>query len=265
MIDNGLFPFLFGSAYSFGMVAILLIGDEILSGSVQESNLAPMLGALGGIGYEVGEVRIVRDDIDAIAEAFEILRQRFEYVFSVGGIGPTHDDITVESAVRAFSIPAVEHPDMLAFLETRYEVPLSPMVRKMALLPEGTDLLGCTEGHWPVIRWQNIFILPGLPRALRDKMRRIVEILPRRGVVWSSELYLNVDESCFADWLKEFDGETPEVSIGSYPVYGDFDYTARLVVRGPDRETVDAVTERLRRFVEPQGWLVRTGGGGADG
>lgn len=242
------------------MVAILLIGDEILSASVQESNLYPMLTTLGSIGYAVGEVRIVRDDHNEIAKAFRELREKYEYVLSAGGIGPTHDDITVESAVEAFGVAAAEHPDMVAFLETRYETPLSPMVRKMAYLPDGTDVMGCNEGHWPVIRWQNVFILPGLPRALEDKMARIVEILPHRALVWSAELYLNVDESAFADWLSEQDTGAAGVTVGSYPVYGEYDYTARIVVRGLDRGAVCDVATRFQRFVEPRGWLVRVGG-----
>lgn len=242
------------------MVAILLIGDEILSASVQESNLHRMLTTLGSIGYDVGEVRIVRDDQREIAEAFRELRQKYEYVLSAGGIGPTHDDITVESAVDAFGVGATEHPDMVSFLETRYETPLTPMVRKMANLPVGTDVIGCSEGHWPVIRWQNVFILPGLPRALEDKMARIAEILPHRALVWSAELYLNVDESAFADWLSEQQVGSSGVTVGSYPVYGDYDYRARIVIRGLDRRVVRDVATRFQRFVEPRGWLVRVGG-----
>lgn len=242
------------------MVAILLIGDEILSGSVRESNLHLMLTTLNGIGYDVGEVRIVRDDPAAIAEAFRSLRDRYEYLLSAGGIGPTHDDMTIDAAVTAFGVPAEEHPEMLAFLKTRYGTPLSPMVRKMASLPRGTRVLGCSEGHWPVIRWKNVFILPGLPRALQDKMHRIVDILPHRATVTSAELYLNVDESEFADWLQRESDDTPGVTIGSYPVFGDYDYVTRLVVRGVDESSVRAVAHRLEGYVVPRGWLVRRGG-----
>ncbi|MDA3947886.1 MAG: molybdopterin-binding protein [Spirochaeta sp.] len=242
------------------MVAILHIGDEILSGSVREANLHLMLTTLGNLGYGIGEVRIVRDDRDEIAAAFRELREKYEYVLSAGGIGPTHDDITVESAVAAFDVPAEEHPEMRSFLESRYGTPLTPMVRKMAQLPRGTSVVGCSEGHWPVIRWDNVFILPGLPRALEDKMRRISEILPPRATVWSAELFLSADESEFADWLDTQQPATPGVSIGSYPVYGDYDYRSRLVVRGVDRPAVRALAARLREYVEQRGWLVRLGG-----
>ncbi len=242
------------------MVAILLIGDEILSGSVKEANLYPMLTTLNSIGYGIGEVRIVRDDVEEIASAFRDLRERYEYVVSSGGIGPTHDDITIESAAEAFDVAAEEHPDMIAFLETRYDLPLSPMVRKMALLPRGTEVLGCREGQWPVIRWENVFILPGLPRALQDKMERLASLLPGRDRMWTAELYLNVDEGLFADWLEEQQRLAPSVSIGSYPVYGDYDYRARITVRGVNRDVVTRVFRDLRAAANEHGWLIRVGG-----
>jgi molybdopterin-biosynthesis enzyme MoeA-like protein len=111
-----------------------------------------------------------------------------------------------------------------------------------------------------VIRWDNVFILPGLPRALEDKMRRISEILPPRATVWSAELFLNADESEFADWLDRQQPDDPGVSIGSYPVYGDYDYRSRLVIRGVDRAAVRTLAAHLRDYVERHGWLVRLGG-----
>lgn len=242
------------------MVAILLIGDEILSASVRESNLHVMLTALGGIGYQTAEVRIVRDEIPEIAAAFRALRERYEFVFSAGGIGPTHDDLTLAAAAVAFNVPVETNPEMLAFLKTRYGEPLTPMVARMAELPVRTEVAGCSEGHWPVIRWENVFILPGLPRALEDKMRRIVATLPPRGTVASAELYLSADESDFADWLDDVQREHPSVAIGSYPVVGAYDYHSRLVVRSLDREAVRTVARILGTRVSERGWLVRVGG-----
>jgi molybdenum cofactor synthesis domain-containing protein len=239
------------------MVAILLIGDEILSAGVREENLHVMVERLTEIGYQVGEVRIVRDDVEEIAHAFRELRSRYDYLFSAGGIGPTHDDMTLHAAAVAFDTPVEHNQQMLSFLKSRYGEPLSPMVARMADLPAETEVHGCSQGHWPLIQWNNVFILPGLPRALQDKMTRIVEMLPHREHTWTSILYLSADESDFADWLGTVQHEHSQVAIGSYPVIGAYDYHSRLVVKGSDAGRVAEAAEELRAHVQRNGWLVR--------
>jgi molybdenum cofactor synthesis domain-containing protein len=239
------------------MVAILLIGDEILSAGVREENLHVMVESLTKIGYQVGEVRIVRDDVEEIANAFRELRSRYDYLFTAGGIGPTHDDMTLHAAAVAFDTPVEHNQQMLAFLKTRYGEPLSPMVARMADLPVATEVHGCSQGHWPLIQWNNVFILPGLPRALQDKMARIVEMLPHLEHTWTSILYLSADESDFADWLETVQNAHPQVAIGSYPVIGAYDYRSRLVVKGSVAEEVADAAGELRGYVREQGWLIR--------
>jgi molybdenum cofactor synthesis domain-containing protein len=242
------------------MVSILLIGDEILSASVREDNLYRMLSGFEQIGYEVAEVRIVRDVVEEIAGAMRELRDRSEYLVTAGGIGPTHDDRTLEAASRAFSVPAERHAIMMEFLKTRYGEPLTPMVEKMADLPRGTEVIGCEQGRWPVIRWENVFILPGLPRALEDKMRRLMAMLPARGRAASAEVYLSVDESVFADWLTARQERLPAVVIGSYPVVGDYDHLSRVTVRGKDLDSVLTEARSIADHALALGWLVRVGG-----
>ena len=239
------------------MVGILLIGDEILSAGVREENLHFMLTSLTEIGYQVGEVRIIRDEVAEIASSFRELQARYDYLFSAGGIGPTHDDMTLQGVAAAFDTPMEQNHQMLSFLKTRYGEPLSPMVARMADMPPETRVHGCSEGHWPVIQWQNVFILPGLPRALQDKMRRIARMLPHLDRTWTEILYLSADETEFADWLTTVQNEHHEVSIGSYPVVGAYDYHSRLVVKGTDRDQVALVTQELRDYVQARGWLVR--------
>jgi molybdenum cofactor synthesis domain-containing protein len=242
------------------MVGILLVGDEILSGSVREENLPVIVGTLAEIGYEVGEVRIVRDDIDEIADAMRELHARYEYVISAGGVGPTHDDVTIDGVGRALSVPLVANATMNAFLVSRYGKPLAPMVARMADLPEGTEVLGCEEGRWPLIRVGTVFLLPGLPVALVDKMARIKALLPPRPGAMSAEIYLSEDESEFADWLDRIHAETRSISIGSYPVVGAYDYRSRIVVRGLNRADVERAARAIERFFLDRGSVVRVGG-----
>lgn len=242
------------------VVGILLVGDEILSGSVRESNLHLMITTLGRIGYSVAEVRIVRDSVSEIAAAFRELTGRYEIVISAGGIGPTHDDVTIDGLAGARNVALSTNEEMLRFLRMRYGEPLAPMVARMAQLPPGTEVLGCAEGHWPVIRSDGVYLLPGLPVALADKMRRIEELLPRRAPSVSAEIYLLEDESDFADWLDDFQHGLEGLSIGSYPVVGAYDYRSLLVVRGVDPNRVVDTGTVIAGHFRGRGSLVRVGG-----
>lgn len=241
-------------------VSIVLIGDEILSAQVQERNLHPLLSGFRRVGYQVGEVRIVPDQIPAIVGAVRDLQERSEYLVTVGGVGPTHDDITLEALAQALAVPLEQNDRMIAFLKERYRDRFSPAVAKMALLPRGAEVLGCDQGWWPLVRRGNLFVLPGLPRALEDKIERMLALLPPRDRLWTAEIFLGADESLFARWLAARQDRCPAVSIGSYPVADDQDYRVRLVLRGVLREDVLEEAREIARWMQHQGWLVRTGG-----
>ena len=233
-----------------------MIGDELLAGNVRDENLSYMIDTLEAIGYHVGEVRIVRDDHTAIAQAFAALQRRYEYVLSAGGVGPTHDDITLESAAEAFAVPAEVHPEMERFLVQRYGHPLTPMLLRMARVPLGTVVHGCERNQWPLMQWNNVFILPGLPRAMRDKMRRVAALLPPRARTITRVLYLNADESAFADWLNELQHRYPTITIGSYPVVDQPGYRTRLTLKSIESGALERAATEMQDYLRDHGWLV---------
>jgi len=239
------------------MYAVLLIGDEVLSAQVRDENMYIVLHRLRAAGYAAGEVRVVPDSSDAISHALGELAGRYEFVITAGGIGPTHDDITVEAVAAAFGVALTTNAEMLAFLEHRYGTPLTPMVSRMAQLPPGTTVAGCRDGHWPVISFRNVYILPGLPRALREKVNRIAKALPPREPPWSGALYLNADESVFTDDLNRLQAGYPGVTVGSYPVYGSYGYRSRVTVKGSDRQAVQTAWNGLRAYTLDHNLLIR--------
>lgn len=240
-----------------GTIGILLIGDEILSGSIQDLNSDYIIKSFSRIGYQVEEIRIIPDNRERIAEYFRELSPRFDYLISTGGVGPTHDDITLESAAEAFGVPLVLDRTLAEFLENHYGERMNDSLRRMAMIPQGAQIgLGPRDASWPLIWFGNTFILPGLPRALQDKIDRIVEYVPARGEFAYGEVFLTARESDYVDWLNHFEREHATVSVGSYPYWDQPDYNTRITVRGRDFHAVEAATEAVVAYAKDHGWLV---------
>jgi molybdenum cofactor synthesis domain-containing protein len=249
------------------MIAVVLVGDEILSAQVRDENLFYIIDRLSEAGYETGEARIIRDDVDEIARTFEELSRKYEYVISAGGVGPTHDDVTLDGVARAFGVPLELNESMRRFLSGHHGEEMGKSVVKMAMLPAGAEVDTGDHRKWPLVRKENCFILPGLPRALRDKIDRIVAKLPMLERTWIARLYLVAAEDVIADWLGELQERYPSVAVGSYPVLDEERYRTRLTFKGRDKGTVVAVYEEaadvLARYVVGQDPPELMGGSGA--
>lgn len=249
------------------MIAVVLVGDEILSAQVRDENLFYIIDRLSEAGYETGEARIIRDDVEEIARTFRELAGKYEYVISAGGVGPTHDDVTLDGVARAFDVPLALNEQMREFLSGHHGSEMGKSVVKMAMLPEGSEVDTGNDRRWPLVRKENCFILPGLPRALRDKIDRIVAKLPLLDRSWIARLYLVAAEDVIADWLGELQERYPSVAVGSYPVLDEERYSTRLTFKGRDSEAVraafDEAAKVLARYLVGQDPPEMMGGSGA--
>ncbi len=239
------------------MLAIVIIGDEILNGQVDDENLPFMIQQFSRAGYPPREVRVIRDDTDVIATSVSELLARYTYVVTAGGVGPTHDDVTHSGIARAFGVPLERNAAMMAFLSARHKNDVSANVARMAMLPQGSEVLGHEDGRWPIIRKENCFMLPGLPQALRDKIPRLISLLPRVAPAWVAAVYLDAEEVLFAHWLDELQQRFSTVTIGSYPVLHEREFKTRVSITSESRDTVCSVISLIEAYARPHGWFVR--------
>jgi molybdenum cofactor synthesis domain-containing protein len=233
--------------------ALVVIGDEILSGRTEDRNVAQIATWLNQHGIRLAEVRVVPDDIPAIGDAVNSLRARHDYLFTTGGIGPTHDDITVDAIAAAFGVPVIVHPAARNILEDYYrDRPggLTDARLRMARTPEGAELLENPSSGAPGIRIANVFILAGVPGIARSMLEALTGKLEGGRPVVSVTVGARAPESEVADLLRETEAAHEGVAIGSYPFFRDGRYGANFVIRSVDAElaqrTGDDLAERLR-------------------
>lgn len=235
---------------------ILVIGNEVLSGKVEEENARYLVGALRELGIDLMRISVVRDDAETIAEEVAAMSTRYTWVFTSGGVGSTHDDVTLGAVARAFGVDLVEHPGILSLLEEYFGDRMNAAVRRMAQLPEGTELLGLHELSYPVIRVRNVHVFPGVPKYLRMKFDYLKDRLRTDRPFVLRQLYLSVAEDRIAIPLAEEDARFPDVEFGSYPQLDTPAYRTKLTVEGRDSARVEAAYTALLGRLEP-GWVVR--------
>ncbi|MEM9705017.1 MAG: molybdopterin-binding protein [Pseudomonadota bacterium] len=239
--------------------AIVAIGDELLSGRTKDINIGFLADWLTARNVALREARIVADDIGAIAEAVNAMRASHDYVFTSGGIGPTHDDITVEGVAAAFEVDVIEHPDAIALLERWYasrNEEVTPARRRMARTPAGAVLIQNRETGAPGVRVDNVFVLAGVPSIFRAMLSAIEPEIEGGAKVFARAVTApGLPESRLASGLAAMQEKAPAVTIGSYPIDDD-ERGVTIVARSEDASAVDRVIEEvstlMRSFdVEP--------------
>ena len=226
--------------------AVMIIGDEILSGRTQDTNLNHIAKYLGAHGVDLAEARVVGDLKDEIIDALNALRARYDYVLTTGGIGPTHDDITADCVAEAFGVELYEHPEIIAMMTERWKGELNAARRRMARVPVGGSLVRNPVSGPPGFQIGNVFVMAGVPQVMRGMLEDVGWRLEGGAVVMSRNVRVDGSgEGVIAEPLETVAKAHPDLSLGSYPFFGPEGYGSNLVIRGRDAGQLDAVVEEL--------------------
>ena len=226
--------------------AVLIIGDEILSGRTQDTNMRDIAKYLGVHGVDLCEARTVPDIMEEIIAALNALRERYDYVITTGGIGPTHDDITADAVAAAFGVELEEHPDILAMMTARWGPELNVARRRMARVPVGGDLVKNPVQGPPGFTIGNVFVLAGVPVIMRGMLEDVGPRLRTGAVVLSRTVRVEgTGDGAIAAPLEAVAKAHPAMSLGSYPFFTEGLYGSNLVLRGRDADELAGTVSEL--------------------
>ncbi|MBX9575588.1 MAG: competence/damage-inducible protein A [Caulobacteraceae bacterium] len=229
--------------------AVLVIGDEVLSGRTQDTNTNTIARFLSALGIDLIEARVIGDDVERIVAVLNELRAAYDYVFTTGGIGPTHDDMTADAVAQAFGVALPEHPEALAILSRRYGADFNTARRRMARIPDGGSLIANPVTDAPGFQIGNVFVMAGVPKIMTAMLEDVAPRLRTGAVVHSRTLRVTgVGEGSVADILSAAARANRELSFGSYPFgHGSVgEIGTNLVVRGREEAAVDAAASGLQ-------------------
>jgi molybdenum cofactor synthesis domain-containing protein len=230
--------------------AILVIGDEILSGRTQDSNSHYIARQLAALGIDLREVRVVGDVDAQIVTALNALRAGHDFVFTTGGIGPTHDDITADAVARAFGVGIGYHPEAYALLEARYGAgDFNDMRKRMARIPDTASLIKNSASIAPGFQVSNVFVMAGVPMVMRAMMEEVVRRLPRGQVVKSITISAALPEGAIAQGLADIQKAWPQTALGSYPWYRDGTFGTQLVARSRDEPAAEQAARAIEAMI----------------
>ena len=234
--------------------ALIIIGNEILSGRTKDKNLAYLAEWLNEIGIQLYEVRVIRDDEKEIIDCVNLLRKKFDYVFTTGGIGPTHDDITTESIAKAFDVELETNPDALKILQGYYKKgDLNEARLKMTLLPIGAELVENPVTKAPGFKMDNVFVMAGIPSIMQGMLEGARVFLETGTKMSSKSIDVFMPESFVATELSQIQDNYLNVEIGSYPFNKDGKFGTSLVMRSADLEALDRCEIEVAEMIKKLG------------
>jgi len=226
--------------------AALIVGNELLSGKVQDANLVELARLLRVQGVVLARAVFVSDEVEVIAREINALRSSVDVVFTSGGVGPTHDDVTIESVARAFEVDVVHDEVLSELLRTHYGARLTEVHLRMAKVPRGARLLGAPDARWPLTVMGNVFILPGVPEIFRAKLDTVRAHVRGSRPFATRAAYLATEEAELTPLLDRVVTRHPDVEIGSYPKWSEPRYKTKITFDSRNRDAVEAA---LRDFV----------------
>jgi molybdenum cofactor synthesis domain-containing protein len=231
--------------------ALIIIGNEILSGRTKDKNLAYLAEWLNEIGIQLYEVRVIRDDEKEIIDCVNLLRKKYDYVFTTGGIGPTHDDITTESIAKAFNVELETNPEALKILQSYYkEGELNEARLKMTLLPKGAELVENPVTKAPGFKMENVFVMAGIPSIMQGMLEGAKAFLKIGNKMTSKSIDVFMPESYVAEELSKMQDNYPEVEIGSYPFNKEGQFGTSLVMRSANLDTLERCASDVAEMVK---------------
>jgi molybdenum cofactor synthesis domain-containing protein len=231
--------------------ALIIIGNEILSGRTKDKNLAYLAEWLNEIGIQLYEVRVIRDDEKEIIDCVNLLRKKYDYVFTTGGIGPTHDDITTESIAKAFNVELETNPEALKILQSYYkEGELNEARLKMTLLPKGAELVENPVTKAPGFKMENVFVMAGIPSIMQGMLEGAKAFLKVGNKMTSKSIDVFMPESYVAEELSKMQDNYPEVEIGSYPFNKEGQFGTSLVMRSANLDILERCASDVAEMVK---------------
>lgn len=233
-----------GSGSPIKTAGIIIIGNEILSGKVQDSNSYFLACELRALGISLIRISVIPDDLEIIGREATLFSASFDYVFTSGGVGPTHDDITMAGIALGFGVKLIRHPALEDRFNSRYRGSANSAVMKMAEVPEGTEVIEIGNAKFPLVCFKNIYIFPGIPKYLREKFSLVKERF-RCPCFYLRKFFINAEETEIASVLNSIVDENREVLFGSYPVLDNPEY--KIVVTAESKSEI-AIKKAVEDF-----------------
>jgi len=213
---------------------IILIGNEILSGKIRDENAAYLCRELRTLGVDVRRIAVIPDEVGLIADEVATFTKTFDLVFTSGGVGPTHDDVTIEGVARAMAVPVVRHPELVALLERYYRGNVTEAALRMAEIPEGAELVTGGTLRFPTILMRNVYVLPGVPEIFRQKFDALRERF-RDQPIHLKNVFVRIGEGMLAEYLNRLLHAFPLLQLGSYPEFSNPEYQVKVTLESRDR------------------------------